>query len=411
MPVYNAGAFLDQCLHSVLKQDFTDFELIAVDDGSKDNSLEILNKYASEDSRIKVYQNERNYGVSVTANKAIKLASADVIARMDADDIMAPGRLTAQYEFLQQHPEYVLVGGQVNLIDNDNQMLRSKSFPLEHNQIKSLMFTACPVQQATTMVNRAKLPSDFVWYEDGLNTAEEVELMFKLINYGKMANLPIVVHYYRQHPDSLSHQNPKETFRLTYIARRKGVKLHGYRPSPTAMILSEMQRIAVNVLPRGLIYPTYFKVRSLIFNITNFGRKYAKTEARLWEFSKYAIVGILTQLLDLVTYALLVGIGVNYVIADTINNPLVLGFNYLGHKFFTFGSRNWTSHEIARYVMTLIVNYIYSTSILILLVSILEVDAVLAKIITMLLIPLINFLLLKKFVFKQLKVATLNESI
>jgi glycosyltransferase involved in cell wall biosynthesis len=268
LPVYNAARFLRESLDSILDQTFSDFEVIAVDDGSVDGSPYILKQYQKRDKRLRVYYNAKNQGVSRTANKAIKLAQGDYIARMDADDVMIKNRLQLQYEFLKNNPEYVLVGGQVRLIDEDGNHKRIKNFPLNHKEIKSMMYLACPVQQATIMVNRSKLPEDFVWYENGMNTAEEVELLFKLLNYGKFKNLKQIVHDYRQHPGSLSHQNPKDTFSLTYIARRKGVKLHNYKASLKDTIILELQKILVNVLPKDLIYPVYFKLRRLIVLIS-----------------------------------------------------------------------------------------------------------------------------------------------
>lgn len=130
---------------------------------------------------------------------------------------------------------------------------------------------------------------------------------------------------------------------------------------------------------------------------TEFGNIIKKQQQIL----KYALVGGVTQLLDFATYTILVYIGVNYVIADLANNPLVLGFNYLGHKYITFDNTKWSNKEIGRYLINLVVNYLYVTALLILLTSILNIDPVISKFITIVAIPLVNFLLLKKFVFQK----------
>ena len=85
IPAYNAGAFIENCINSVLKQSFQDFEIIVVNDGSKDNTLEILNRLAEKDSRIKVYSQE-NGGVSAARNTALKYATGEFITYVDADD-------------------------------------------------------------------------------------------------------------------------------------------------------------------------------------------------------------------------------------------------------------------------------------------------------------------------------------
>jgi putative flippase GtrA len=119
------------------------------------------------------------------------------------------------------------------------------------------------------------------------------------------------------------------------------------------------------------------------------------------ELTSYAIIGLLTQVIDIVTYHLLVLIGVPYFVADILNNPLVLGFNYLGHKQSTFQTKNWELREILRYVATLVFNFFYSTLLLVVLVEVLHLDSLVAKLIQIVLLAMVNFLVLKRFVFKK----------
>lgn len=88
IPVYNAEKYLAETLDSVLNQTFTDFEVIAVNDGSTDNSLNILNEYGNKDSRIKIFSNS-NSGVSTARNTGIEKASGEYICFIDADDLIA----------------------------------------------------------------------------------------------------------------------------------------------------------------------------------------------------------------------------------------------------------------------------------------------------------------------------------
>src|SRR5262245_15036509 len=89
MPVYNAGRFLAPALDSVLAQTFADFELIAIDDGSGDASGAVLAEYAVRDQRIRIFAQE-NRGIVATLNRALELARAPIVARMDADDLSRP---------------------------------------------------------------------------------------------------------------------------------------------------------------------------------------------------------------------------------------------------------------------------------------------------------------------------------
>ncbi|MBA3284207.1 MAG: glycosyltransferase family 2 protein, partial [Nitrosopumilus sp.] len=95
MPVYNASAYLHDAIQSILNQTFQDFEFLIIDDGSSDNSEIIIKGY--KDKRIRFIKNEQNIGISATLNKGIELASCELIARMDADDVSYPKRLEKQY--------------------------------------------------------------------------------------------------------------------------------------------------------------------------------------------------------------------------------------------------------------------------------------------------------------------------
>ena len=107
MPVYNGEKYLREAMDSILKQTLTNFEFLIIDDGSKDSSVKIINSY--NDPRIKLVKNEINLGISKTLNRGIELASAELIARMDADDISYPSRLQKQYDYFTNNPECALL--------------------------------------------------------------------------------------------------------------------------------------------------------------------------------------------------------------------------------------------------------------------------------------------------------------
>ena len=96
MPVYNSASFLDSTIKSVLLQQYENWELILVDDGSTDESLSIITKYSQNDFRIKVFSNDKNMGVSFTRNYGVVKASANHIAFLDSDDIWEKNKLTKQ---------------------------------------------------------------------------------------------------------------------------------------------------------------------------------------------------------------------------------------------------------------------------------------------------------------------------
>lgn len=264
MPVYDAGSFLRQALDSVLSQTYKNWELICVDDGSIDNSFNILQEYALTDLRIKVYKNKKNQGVSATTNFAISKSQGQYLARMDADDVMTPDRLEKQIKYLRKNPQVLVLGGQCSLINEKSENIGKKMFPLTHQEIYKMMYEAMPIQQPTMIINLKLLPKDFSWYEKKTNTAEEVDLLFRLFKYGEFANLPDYVLNYRLHGQNLSLKNPKMTFKITYQTRKMAISKYGYNPTLKARVANYGQYLIVNMLPEKAIFPLFGLWRGLI---------------------------------------------------------------------------------------------------------------------------------------------------
>ena len=123
IPFFNAVAYLEDAIKSVLAQTFQEWELILVDDGSSDGSLDIAKKYEQLDSRVRVISDGLNKKLPTRLNEIIKEAKFDFIARMDADDLMDVERLEKQYAFLSANPEYDLVTTGMYSIDQSNEVL------------------------------------------------------------------------------------------------------------------------------------------------------------------------------------------------------------------------------------------------------------------------------------------------
>ena len=105
MSVYNDSKYLSESIKSILDQTLKDFEFIIVDDGSLDNSFDLLRRFKKKDNRIKILKNNSNMGLAFSLNKAIKESKGKYIARMDADDLSMPDRLKKQIIFFQKYKE------------------------------------------------------------------------------------------------------------------------------------------------------------------------------------------------------------------------------------------------------------------------------------------------------------------
>ncbi len=261
MPVYNVGEYLSQAINSILSQSIRDIEFIIIDDASTDNSYKIAREYALRDKRIKLYRNKTNSGISISAKRALSYSTGQFIARMDGDDIALPERFAKQVKYLKSHPLTVAVGAQCLLIDKDGTIIGQKNFPTEFEEIYKYIFQFVPLQQPTLMINRKLLPEDFQFYRDGMNTAEEIELIFKLFMYGKVENLPDVLLMYRVHNGNTSFKNIKKTFFLTIISRVQAVFDYKYRPTALGISVTLIQAIMVLTLSSKTIFWIYSIMR------------------------------------------------------------------------------------------------------------------------------------------------------
>jgi glycosyltransferase involved in cell wall biosynthesis len=201
MPVYNAERFLSEAMDSILQQTFTDFEFLIVDDGSTDRSLEIINSYT--DPRIRLIQNAANLGITASLNKGINLARANLIARMDADDISYAERLRKQYEYFIRHPDCVLLSTLARVITEDKQTLyidKTNSNYFYYN------LTFCsPIYHPSVMYRKTAV-QDVGMYT--VPYSEDFELFWRLSRKYKIYNLPEVLLDYRNSSQSL-HQVTK----------------------------------------------------------------------------------------------------------------------------------------------------------------------------------------------------------
>lgn len=263
MPVYNAGEFLHPCLNSILNQTYENWELIAINDHSLDDSLNIITGYAKQDSRIKVVTNSKNLGVASSLNKAIKLAKGDFLARMDADDIMYPSRLARQLKHLNDHPNIVLVGGQCLTINRAGEPTGKKTFPISDEKIRDMIYSYSPVQHPAIMINRQLVPKNFSWYNTEACPAEDIDLYFRLFKHGQFANLSSLVLKYRLYPESTSMKDPKLNFFKTHQARSKAIKRYHLSPPLKYLVISSLQRLVISLLPSASIYSIYLISRGI----------------------------------------------------------------------------------------------------------------------------------------------------
>ena len=202
MPVYNGQDYVLDAVASIAEQSFEDWELLCVNDGSSDGTAEILDWCVSQDSRIRVIH-QRNTGLVGALNHGFDQARAELVMRMDHDDLALPGRMQRQYRFMQQNSDCVVCGGAIMEMDSDGDLLGSSSLPLEHdNIVANLLHRRTGHFHPTTLI-RADAFMRAGSYRDEYRHIEDHDLWLRLSKLGRLVNLPDVVLCYRLHAASV----------------------------------------------------------------------------------------------------------------------------------------------------------------------------------------------------------------
>jgi len=236
VPTYNAAKYVGEAVASVLAQDFTDFELLLVDDGSTDDTAAVLQPFAS-DPRVRMLRNERNMGLIATLHRAYAECKAPLIARMDSDDICEPSRFRQQVAFLAAHPDVAILGGAIRFFGNVAPNVFR--FPLTHEAIRPAMLFYCPLAHPALMFRRKLIDNGLVRYDDAFRHAEDYHLWSRLLLQVRSANLPDVVLNYRLHPQQVSSDSSDKQYDASLRVRRQMLAEAGIEPSDDEVALHE----------------------------------------------------------------------------------------------------------------------------------------------------------------------------
>ena len=202
LPVHNAEAYVREAVESILAQTFTDFECIIINDGSTDNSGVVLRELARRDARI-VLVERPNDGLVSALNEGIKIARAELIARMDADDVAMPERFALQHARMMEEPELAVLGSFARVMDKDGDIILSadyEHYPLTSEQAtRCVEHSRCPAHHPTVMMRRdAVLKAG--GYRKAFCHAEDYDLWLRMSDLGyAIANLPQPLLNYRRH--------------------------------------------------------------------------------------------------------------------------------------------------------------------------------------------------------------------
>ncbi len=236
MPVYNAAPFLAEAVQSILRQTFTNFEFLIIDDGSTDESVAVIREF--QDPRIRLLHNGTNLGLVTSLNKGLNLARGEYIARMDADDISRPERLKCQVSFMDANPRVGVCGSWVRLISTTDNKVRK--LPKSSEEIRCWQFHTVGVAHPSVILRRQFFSDHGLLYDPSFRHVEDYELWGRAIQYMEFANIQKVLLDYRISPEQICAVHAEEQLATVAPIRLNRLLELGIEPTQSEQQLHEM---------------------------------------------------------------------------------------------------------------------------------------------------------------------------
>lgn len=211
MSVYNGEKYLKEAIDSILKQSYKKFEFIIINDGSTDNSFNILKKYKEIDNRIVLVENSTNKGLIYSLNKGLSISKGDYIARMDADDISEKKRFEEQVNFLNENKEIAMCGTYIKMFKNNWKFLK-KNFKTETDfeKIRIQLLFRNYIAHPTVMIRKNIIKKYDLKYDLEDKGMEDYSMWLYLIQFEKIGIIPKYLLKYRFLGNSISSKTLKD---------------------------------------------------------------------------------------------------------------------------------------------------------------------------------------------------------
>lgn len=208
MPVYNSEENLLQSVNSILDQTYTDFKFLIINDGSTDNSAEIIHNI--NDERIVFLENEKNLGIVKTLNRGLNLIESDYIVRMDSDDTAYPDRLEKQIHFMDENPSVAVSGTAVKIYSEETTKTKKRKVKTKPSQIRSELFFNTSHLHPTVIMRNSIIQKEGYRYSQKYKHSEDYGLWQEISLKYDLANLPDVLLMYQDHESSITNQADRD---------------------------------------------------------------------------------------------------------------------------------------------------------------------------------------------------------
>jgi glycosyltransferase involved in cell wall biosynthesis len=245
MSVYNGRKYLCESIDSILNQTWNKFEFIIINDGSNDNTLDMLLEYQTKDGRILIV-NQSNLGLTRSLNRGLNLAASGYIARQDADDISLPERLEKQFRFLEEHPQIAVLGSLGDFFNADG-VLRATKVPMySRDGIKRHLASKNLFMHGSAMMRKSHL-AKVGFYREFFRHSQDYDLWLRLSQDFDIAVLPEYLYRYRVTPEAISIARWSVQKKYADLAR----KLHAERLAAGKDSYDTFVRLYPDGLPVG----------------------------------------------------------------------------------------------------------------------------------------------------------------
>jgi glycosyltransferase involved in cell wall biosynthesis len=233
MSCYNGARWLHEAIDSVLAQTFEDFEFILVDDGSTDETWNIIQSYRDQDQRM-VAISKKNTGLADSLNLGIARARGAWIARLDADDLCEPTRIEEQLDFVRNHADVVLLGAGFIEIDEQGRSMKKHLYPLRHRELVRHLERLQRFFPHSSALFRRRIAQDAGCYNHLFRKSQDWDLWLRLAERGRIASLENCLVVVRKHSEQISN-SATGTSQLAYGTAASAchfLRIRGY-PDPS----------------------------------------------------------------------------------------------------------------------------------------------------------------------------------
>lgn len=248
MGIYNCAETLGDAIESILRQSYTNWELIMCDDGSADNTYQVAMEYLEEyPEKIVVIQNKNNIGLAASLNRCAEYATGKYIARMDGDDISVENRFETQVQFLETHPDYDLVGTYMKAFDENGER---NIIPIKSEPEKTDLPKFNPFHHATIVMKKDVFDELGGYHASSLTRrAEDVDLWFRFFAAGKKGyNIPEPLYLVREDSTAFKRRTLRHSFEAARVLIN-GIKLLNLPPQyyifATKPIISQITPVRI----------------------------------------------------------------------------------------------------------------------------------------------------------------------